>query len=318
MRIVLVGAPGAGKGTQAKRLVEKYGVPQVSTGDLLRAAVRDGTPLGQAARAAMDAGRLVDDSIVLGMIRERLARPDAAGGFILDGYPRNTAQADALDGVLRELGQPLEAVVLMNVNRDLLFKRLTGRRSCRQCGRIFNIYFSPPGTPPACTTCNDAPELEHRKDDREDVIGPRLDTYEKQTAPLVDYYSARGLLQAVEADGDVDQVFARLEAAIAAGRKAQRPAKQATRKTARKTTSKTTPKAVRKTASKAVKKTARKAAGKVVRKKTRKSVPKAGRTTARKPARRAKPKTGTASKAKRKRVTRATIARGPRRRRPGR
>jgi adenylate kinase len=310
MRIVLVGAPGAGKGTQAKRLVEKYGVPQVSTGDLLRAAVRDGTPLGQAARAAMDAGRLVDDSIVLGMIRERLAQPDAAGGFILDGYPRNTAQADALGGVLRELGQPLEAVVLMNVDRDLLFKRLTGRRSCRQCGRIFNIYFSPPGTPPACTTCNDAPELEHRKDDREDVIGPRLDTYEKQTAPLVDYYSARGLLQAVDADGDVDQVFARLEAAIAAGRNAQRPARKATRKTARTTTSKTT--------RKAVKKTARKVAGKVVRKKTPKSVPKAGRTAARKPARRAKPKTGAASKAKRKRVTRATIARGPRRRRPGR
>lgn len=301
MRIVLVGAPGAGKGTQAKRLVDKYGVPQVSTGDLLRAAVRDGTPLGLAAKAAMDAGRLVDDSIVLGMIRERLAQPDAAGGFILDGYPRNTAQADALDGVLRELGQPLEAVVLLNVNRDLLFKRLTGRRSCRLCGRIFNIYFSSPGTPPACTTCNDAPELEHRKDDREEVIGPRLDTYEKQTAPLVDYYSARGLLQAVDADGDVDHVFARLEAAIAAGRKAQRPAKKAIRKTVSKTAGKTVTKTARKKVGKA--------AGAAVRKKKASFALKAGRTAVR----RAKPKTGSGSKAKRKRVTRATIARGPRR-----
>jgi len=214
MRIVLVGAPGAGKGTQAKRLVEKYGVPQVSTGDLLREAVRQGTPLGLAAKAAMDAGKLVDDSIVLGIIRDRLAQPDAQRGFILDGYPRNTAQADALAGVLGDLGKPLEAVVLMDVDRNMLFKRLTGRRSCKACGRIFNIYFSPPGTPPHCATCNDKPELEHRKDDHEDVIGSRLDTYERQTAPLIDYYGARGLLKRIDGDGDVDAVFARLEVAL--------------------------------------------------------------------------------------------------------
>lgn len=214
MRIVLVGAPGAGKGTQAKKLVEAHGVPQVSTGDLLRAAVRDGTQLGLAAKATMDAGKLVDDATVLGIIRERLAQPDAANGFILDGYPRNTAQADALDVVLAEIGQPLEGVILMDVDRDLLFKRLTGRRSCKQCGRIFNIYFSPPGTPPACVPCGDAPELEHRKDDQEAVIGPRLDTYEKQTAPLVEYYSKRGLLEKVDADGEIDDVYARLETAI--------------------------------------------------------------------------------------------------------
>jgi adenylate kinase len=214
MKIVLVGAPGAGKGTQAKRLVAKYGVPQVSTGDLLREAVANGTPLGKQAKAAMDAGKLVDDAIVLGIIEERLAARDAHQGFILDGYPRNTAQAEALNAVLARLGMPLEAVVLVNVDNDLLFKRLTGRRSCSVCGRIFNIYFSPPSTLPYCPECHEKVELTQRPDDREEVISKRLAVYEEQTRPLVAYYRARGLLREVDGEGDVDTVFARLEAAL--------------------------------------------------------------------------------------------------------
>ncbi|MGD8481912.1 MAG: nucleoside monophosphate kinase, partial [Gammaproteobacteria bacterium] len=141
MRIILLGAPGSGKGTQAQKLVEQFNIPQVSTGDLLREAVAAGTDLGKQAKAAMDAGELVSDDIVLGMIRERLAKPDADNGFILDGFPRNLAQAQSLDGLLEELGAPLDAAVLMDVDFDVLLKRLTGRRTCAGCGRVYNVYF---------------------------------------------------------------------------------------------------------------------------------------------------------------------------------
>src|ERR1700728_1356257 len=144
MRIVLLGAPGSGKGTQSQLLVKAYGIPQISTGDLLREAVAQGTELGLRAKAAMDSGKLVDDATVLGMIRERTAKPDAAKGFILDGFPRNIAEAEALKDMLGTLGTPLEAVVLMNVDLGILFKRLTGRRVCQVCGRVFNVYTSPP------------------------------------------------------------------------------------------------------------------------------------------------------------------------------
>ena len=143
MRLVLLGAPGSGKGTQAQRLRDEKGIPQVSSGDLLRDAVKRGTELGKRAKAAMDAGELVSDEIVLGLIRERLGRPDAAAGFILDGYPRNVAQVEALDALLAELGQPIDAVVLMDIDPAVLFKRLTGRRSCPSCGKVFNIYSAP-------------------------------------------------------------------------------------------------------------------------------------------------------------------------------
>jgi len=149
MRLILVGAPGSGKGTQSQKLVERYGVPQISTGDLLRDAQKRGSELGLKAKAAMDAGKLVDDAIVLGIIRDRLAEPDAVKGFILDGFPRNQAQADALGALLKELGTPIDAVILMEVDTDVLFRRLTGRRTCRECGRIFNIYTAPAGTPTA-------------------------------------------------------------------------------------------------------------------------------------------------------------------------
>jgi len=216
MRVILLGAPGSGKGTQSQKLVERYAVPQISTGDLLRDARERGTPLGLKAQAAMDAGKLVEDAIVLGIIRERLAQPDTAQGFILDGFPRNQAQADALGEMLKEIGQPIDAVVLMQVDSDVLFRRLTGRRTCKECGRIFNIYTAPPGTAPHCNRCNDRPVLVQRPDDREEVIDNRLKVYAKQTQPLIEYYEKLGLLRRVDAEGGVDEVFARIERVLSA------------------------------------------------------------------------------------------------------
>jgi len=216
MRIVLLGAPGSGKGTQAQRLVKSYGVPQISTGDLLRQAVAAGTALGLAAKAAMDSGKLVDDPTVLGMIRERLNQPDAAKGFILDGFPRNIAQADALEKMLRGIGKPLEAVVLLNVDMGILFKRLTGRRICEDCGQVFNVYTSPPDAASHVEKVGHAPRLIQRPDDKEEVIGKRLEVYDAQTKPLIDYYTAAGLLRVVEADADVDAVFKSIQHAVQA------------------------------------------------------------------------------------------------------
>ncbi len=215
MRIVLLGAPGSGKGTQSQMLVKAYGVPQISTGDLLREAVAKATELGLRAKAAMDAGKLVDDATVLGMIRERLAQPDAQRGFILDGFPRNIAQAEALEKLLRDLKQPLEAVVLMNVDLSILFKRLTGRRICEDCGRVFNVYTSPPGSLPHCPTCGDTPRMIQRPDDKEEVISKRLEVFEAQTKPLIKHYEAAGLLRVVDADADVETVFKAIERAVA-------------------------------------------------------------------------------------------------------
>lgn len=208
MRIVLLGAPGSGKGTQAKKLVADYGYPQVSTGDLLRDAVARGTAHGLRAKAAMDAGRLVSDDIVLGILEDRLAQPDAAKGFILDGYPRNLAQAEALEGVLAELGQPLDAAVLMDLDHEILLKRLTGRRSCSGCGRVYNIYFLPPPADGRCETCGG--ELVQRADDREETIGRRLEVYRAETAPLVEHYRDVGKLRVVAAEGPFEEVYARL------------------------------------------------------------------------------------------------------------
>ena len=206
MRIVLLGAPGSGKGTQSQLLVKAFCVPQISTGDLLREAVSKSTELGLRAKAAMDAGKLVDDDTVLGMIRERLRQSDASRGFILDGFPRNLAQAEALQKMLKELSTPLESVVLLNLDLGILFKRLTGRRICQDCGKVFNVYTSPP------------PQGKHRliqrPDDKEEVIGKRLEVYEAQTKPLIKYYEAAGLLRIVDADADVDAVFKSIEHAV--------------------------------------------------------------------------------------------------------
>jgi adenylate kinase len=194
--------------------MDAYGVPQISTGDLLREAVAKGTALGLRAKTAMDAGKLVDDEIVLGMIRERLARPDASKGFILDGFPRNIAQAEALERTLRDLAQPLQAVVLMNLDTSILFKRLTGRRICQECGRVFNVFTSPPGTLPHCEKCGDKPRLIQRPDDKEEVIGKRLEVFEAQTMPLIKYYESAGLLRIVDADADVETVFKSIQRAV--------------------------------------------------------------------------------------------------------
>ena len=213
MRIVLLGAPGSGKGTQSQKLQAKYGVPQVSSGDILRDAVARGTELGLKAKAVMDAGQLVSDDIVLGLIRDRLARPDAANGFILDGFPRNIDQAEALASLLEDLGQPLDAVLLLDVHPDTLVKRLAGRRVCPKCGTVYNVHSMPPG---ATGCAKDGAELQQRPDDKEEVVAKRLEVYERQTRPLVEHYSKSGLLRVVAGEGDLEEVFERLESAALA------------------------------------------------------------------------------------------------------
>lgn len=213
MRIVLLGAPGSGKGTQAQRLQAKYGAPQVSSGDLLRDAVARGSELGRAAKAVMDAGRLVSDDIVLGLIRERLNRPDAAPGFILDGFPRNIEQAHALSRLLAEMGRPLDAVLLLDVRRETLMKRLAGRRVCPKCGAVYNVHSLPAGV----AVCErDGAELHQRPDDKEEVIAKRLEVYEQQTRPLIEHYASQGLLRVVAGEGELDDVFERMESAALA------------------------------------------------------------------------------------------------------
>ena len=212
MRIVLLGAPGSGKGTQAQRLQAKYGVPQVSSGDLLRDAVARGTELGLKAKAVMDAGQLVSDDIVLGLIRDRLNRPDAANGFILDGFPRNKDQANSLNALLAEIGQPLDAVLLLEVRRETLMQRLAGRRICPKCGTVYNVH-----TLAGESNCpKDGTELLQRPDDKEEVIAKRLEVYEQQTQPLIEHYTRLGLLRAIAGEGELDEVFERMEAAALA------------------------------------------------------------------------------------------------------
>ncbi|MCL7751930.1 adenylate kinase [Guyparkeria hydrothermalis] len=206
MRIVLLGAPGSGKGTQAARLVEHYKVPQISTGDLLRAAVAAGTELGLKAKAAMDEGQLVSDDIVLGMIRERLAQPDTQRGFILDGFPRNIAQAEALDEMLEGLERPLELGILLDVPLDKLMKRLTGRMTCKECGAVFNRFTNPPDSDHQCDHCEH--ELVQRNDDNEDTVRRRLEVFQEQTAPLVEYYERDGRLARIDGEREIDQIAA--------------------------------------------------------------------------------------------------------------
>ncbi|MFI0397772.1 MAG: adenylate kinase [Thiolinea sp.] len=214
MRIVLLGAPGSGKGTQAQRLTDIYNIPQISTGDLLRAAVAAGTELGKQAKVAMDAGGLVSDDIVLGMIRERLQQPDAANGFILDGFPRNLTQAASLDKLLAEVGQPIDAGLLIDVDFDILLKRLTGRLSCKDCSTVYNRYFSPPTKEGVCDKCGST-NLYHRADDNEETIGNRLKVYEENTAPLINYYADQGLLKRVNGIGEMEDITKAIQAELA-------------------------------------------------------------------------------------------------------
>jgi len=212
MRIVLLGAPGSGKGTQAKLLVKKYGIPQISTGDLLREAVQQKTQLGIKARQAMDAGELVTDDIVLGIIEERLKEPDALHGFILDGFPRNIPQAEALDNMLNIIYKPLEKTILIDINFDDLMRRLTGRRSCADCGRVFNIYTSAPRLEEVCDSCGG--KLIQRADDNKETITHRLKIYTSQTEPLIAYYKQQTKNVAIEGHGEVDDIFKQIESIL--------------------------------------------------------------------------------------------------------
>lgn len=214
MRIVLLGAPGSGKGTQARKLMADKNIPQISTGDMLRAAVAAGTSFGQQAKKIMEAGELVPDDIMLGIVSERLAEDDAADGFILDGFPRTEKQALDLDDLLDRRGQPLDSVVLMDVDFDILMKRLTGRRTCSQTGKLLNIYFSPQEELDACVDAGG--ELIQRDDDNEETISNRLEVYRSQTESLVEFYGATNKLKVVDAAGSVDEVYERILKALAA------------------------------------------------------------------------------------------------------
>ena len=212
MRIVLLGAPGSGKGTQAKKLMAEKNIPQISTGDMLRAAIAAGSRFGHQAKETMDAGNLVPDDIVLGIISERLGESDTTDGFILDGFPRTRQQALDLEDLLDQVGKPLDAVVLMDVDFEILMKRLTGRRTCSLTGKLLNIYYSSQEELDECT--NSGGELVQREDDIEDTIKSRLEVYRRQTEPLIEFYRNRNKLKTIDADGSVDVVFQRFSDAI--------------------------------------------------------------------------------------------------------
>ncbi len=212
MRIVLLGAPGSGKGTQAKKLMADKNTPQVSTGDMLREAVASGTRFGLKAKSVIEAGDLVPDDVVLGIISERLSQPDAADGFILDGFPRTTQQAEDLSELLDQLGTPLDTAVLLDVDFDILMKRLTGRRTCSLTGKLLNVHFSPQEELDECLKAGG--ELIQREDDIEETIANRLEVYRKSTEPLIDYYAKRRKLTTINAEGTIDEVYERLLEAL--------------------------------------------------------------------------------------------------------
>jgi adenylate kinase len=212
MRLVLVGPPGAGKGTQAQFVAAHQSVPQISTGDIFRANVSQGTALGKQAREYMDAGDLVPDEVTVAMVRDRLAEKDAQRGFLLDGFPRTVPQAEQLDDILRELGTKLDVVLELVVDDDEVVRRLSGRRTCRNCGHIWHVDFDPPSTEGTCDNCGG--ELFQRDDDQPDTIRHRLEVYYDQTAPLVGYYAERGILVGIDATGPVDDVTERATAAL--------------------------------------------------------------------------------------------------------
>lgn len=212
MRIVLLGAPGSGKGTQAKKLMADRNIPQVSTGDMLREAVAAGTRFGLKAKPVIEAGNFVPDEVVLGIISERLALPDAQEGFILDGFPRTTQQALDLDELLDQMGTPLDTAVLLDIDFDILMKRLTGRRTCSLTGKLLNVYLSPQAELDECT--NAGGKLIQREDDNEETIANRLRIYGERTEPLIDFYRKRGKLTTIDAEGAIDEIYDRLTAAL--------------------------------------------------------------------------------------------------------
>lgn len=205
MNIILMGPPGAGKGTQAERLVEKFGIPHISTGDMFRKALKEGTELGLKAKSYMDQGKLVPDEVTVGIVKERLMETDCQKGFLLDGFPRTIQQADALEKILAEIKKDLDAVINIKVIRDVLIERLTGRRVCKACGATYHILFNPSRDNNKCDKCGG--ELYQRDDDTLATVGNRLDVYEAQTAPLIEYYKQKGLLKEVDGAQSMDEVF---------------------------------------------------------------------------------------------------------------
>jgi adenylate kinase len=208
MNIILLGPPGAGKGTQAEKLMGIYHIPKISTGDMLREAVDAGTPLGKWAKSSMDAGQLVSDEVVVDLARERMSRADAQAGFMLDGFPRTIAQALALDAMLDDLGCKIDKVINFEVPRADLIKRISGRRTCRSCGRGYHLEYAPPSQDKACDYCGG--ELHQRDDDNEATVINRLKVYDESTKPLIDYYQAKGLLHTIKADDSPSAVTGRL------------------------------------------------------------------------------------------------------------
>jgi adenylate kinase len=212
MNLILLGPPGAGKGTQAKKLVETYGIPQISTGDMLREAVKNQTELGMEAKKYMDAGQLVPDEVVIGLVKERLSKPDCDQGFMLDGFPRTVGQAEELDKVLAEMNKDIDHVVSIEVPNEELMGRLTGRRTCKQCGAGYHVIFDPPKVEGKCDKCGG--ELYQRDDDNEATVSNRLKVYESQTKPLIDYYQGKGLLRPIDGVGGIDEIFGRIKAVL--------------------------------------------------------------------------------------------------------
>jgi adenylate kinase len=212
MNIILLGPPGAGKGTQAKRLIDTYGIPQISTGDMLRAALKEGTPLGLEAKKYMDQGALVPDSVVIGLVKERIQQKDCVQGYMLDGFPRNVSQAAALDKMLGELGQKIDHVVCVEVPNEELVGRLTGRRTCRNCGAGFHVIFDPPQKAGVCDKCGG--ELYQRDDDNEATVTSRLKVYDDSTKPLIDHYEKQAKLRRIDGVGNMDAILARITAVL--------------------------------------------------------------------------------------------------------
>jgi adenylate kinase len=211
MRIVLLGGPGSGKGTQAKKLVDTLGIPQISTGDIFRAALKEGTPMGLKAKTYMDKGELVPDDVVIGVVEERLTKPDLDKGYMLDGFPRTLAQAEALDKILVSQGKAIDHAILVDVPDEELVARLSGRRTCRNsdCGKMYHVMFNPPKRDSICDACGS--ELYQRDDDSEATIRERLTVYNKQTAPLIDYYDKKHLLRRVAGVGPINDIFASIQ-----------------------------------------------------------------------------------------------------------
>ncbi|CAN7596447.1 adenylate kinase [Rossellomorea sp. LjRoot5] len=205
MNIVLMGLPGAGKGTQAEKIVDKYGIPHISTGDMFRAAIKEGTELGLKAKSFMDNGDLVPDEVTIGIVRERLSKEDCEKGFLLDGFPRTVAQAEALENILADLGKKMNYVININVDKDILMERLTGRRICKECGATYHLVFNPPTEEGVCDRCSG--ELYQRADDNEETVQNRLDVNIKQTQPLLAYYEDKGYLKNIDGQQDIHRVF---------------------------------------------------------------------------------------------------------------